>query len=84
MIGWRAIQQSFPCKECGAPPGEPCRTKNGHLKYECHAIRWEGADRCHKCGDRLAADQEPGELCERCKLIRHLEIERATKYQRRY
>lgn len=84
MIDWKRIQQSFPCKECDAAPGEPCVTKNGNRKTECHAIRWDDADRCRKCGDRLPADFDPGELCDRCKQVRRLEIERATYHVRRY
>jgi hypothetical protein len=81
---WRIVMESFPCKECNAAPGEPCYTKSGNQKTECHAVRWADAERCHKCGERLPADYDPGELCDRCKLIRRLEIERATTWQRRY
>lgn len=83
MITWRELVQSYPCLECGAGPGEPCVTKGGNSKYECHAIRSHVMDHCPKCGARMAADAQPGEVCDRCALVRRLEIERATYHQRR-
>lgn len=84
MITWREVVQSYPCPECGSGPGDPCITKNGNAKYECHAIRAASVDRCPKCGGRMSADIEPGELCDRCAQVRRLEIERATYHVRRH
>lgn len=82
MIEWRRVIQSYVCDECGAGPGYPCITKSGKVKTECHAIRGQDADRC-KCGARLSSETDIGGLCARCEQVRSLEIERATKYQRR-
>lgn len=80
-MNWRTVIESFPCPKCNAKAGEPCRTQKG-AKTSPHAMRGTGADRCPKCNERLPSDAEPWELCDRCRLIRHLEIERATTYRR--
>lgn len=85
---WRDIVNSFPCETCNAGPGEVCRTITGNRKNEPHAPRAylaaRNADKCHKCGDRLPAESDPGDTCGRCRLIRRMEIERATTWQRRH
>lgn len=82
-MNWRDVIHSYPCDVCGARAGEACRSRSGNRKREPHASRGRAADRCPRCGDRLSNQAEPGDICERCRLIRHLEIERATTWQRR-
>jgi hypothetical protein len=36
---WRAIWEQYGCTRCGAPPGQPCRTDRGNIRYEPHADR---------------------------------------------
>jgi hypothetical protein len=81
---WTVVRMSYPCLVCNAPPGEPCLTATGNRKNELHAERGREAQRCPKCGDRIAADAEPVTLCDRCRLVRRLEIERASYHVRRY
>jgi ribosomal protein S27AE len=73
---------SYPCPECGAAPGEDCTTVSGRRAGLPHAERTRHADRCPRCGVIVGAE-EPGQLCERCALVRSLEIERATHWRRR-
>jgi ribosomal protein S27AE len=79
---WRLIYLSYPCPTCDAAPGQDCRTTNGHLKHEVHADRARLGNRCPKCGTLVDADHLPDQLCARCELVRALETERASKYQR--
>lgn len=78
---WRLILRSYPCPTCGAAVGEPCVTTGGRTADIEHAERARDADRCPKCGAKLDAS-EPGSLCPRCRLVRALETERATKWIR--
>lgn len=81
MISWHAVLRSYPCLECGAAPGDPCVTKGGNVKNECHAIRAQNLEHCPTCGDRTYAE---GGLCDRCRKVRELELERATYHVRRH
>ena len=81
---WRLVFLSYPCPTCGAAPGELCLTVGGREYAECHAERTRHAQRCPKCGAHLSAEADPGALCDRCALVRALEIERATTWQRRH
>jgi hypothetical protein len=81
---WKKVRLSYPCVVCNASPGEPCYTSTGNPKSEVHAERGRDVDRCPKCGTRLPADYDPGELCDRCKQVRALEIERAQYHIRRH
>jgi hypothetical protein len=83
MTNWRQVYLTYPCPTCGVKKGYPCLTTGGRRRYECHAARAENADRCPECATRLPADAEPGDLCERCRLVRALEVERSTVYRRR-
>lgn len=78
---WRLVFLSYPCPTCGAAPGEVCLTTKGKPYYECHAERTRHANRCPRCGMITGAD-DPGALCERCALVRSLEIERSTTWKR--
>jgi hypothetical protein len=82
MSNWRETIESWECPTCGAPPGEHCWTTGGNRIYEPHADRGRAANRCPQCGARLTAEQEPGDICARCTLVRALETERATVYHR--
>lgn len=79
---WRLIRMSYPCPVCGAGPGDPCMTTAGNVYTECHAERSRQATRCAKCRAILSAEAEPGDLCDRCALVRSLEVERATYHRR--
>lgn len=81
---WRLVFLTYPCPTCGAAPGEKCVTSGGKPAREyTHAARGQQGTRCHNCRALLGYDAEPGDLCGRCSLVRSLEIERATKWQRR-
>jgi hypothetical protein len=80
---WRAIMETYDCPTCNAKAGHHCTTTGGKVRYECHVARALDADRCPKCGSRLAALAVPGDLCDRCQMVRNLEIERASVWVRR-
>jgi len=80
---WRLVVMSYPCPTCDAAPGMPCMTSTGNPKWEHHAARALDLERCPKCGAWVGANEDPGALCNRCALVRALEIERATTWQRR-
>lgn len=80
---WRLTWLSYPCPTCGAAPGEDCLTTGGNVYRDVHADRTRRGNRCPRCGVIVDADHEPGQLCARCELVRSLEVERATRYQRR-
>lgn len=79
---WRAVYLTYPCPSCGADPGADCTTSSGKRADVVHAGRTQHSARCPRCSDVLAADDEPGALCQRCRLLRSLEIERVTKHRR--
>lgn len=79
---WRLIFLTYPCPTCGAAPGEDCITSNGNIYKDVHAARTRDGNRCPRCGTKIAWDMA-GQLCGRCHLLRDLEVERATKYQRK-
>lgn len=70
------------CPRCGAPPGDVCRTSSGKEAKPPHYARTQLVRQCAHCGQPLDPDIEAGDLCARCQLVRSLEIERATKWQR--
>jgi hypothetical protein len=75
---------TYPCPTCGAAPGEKCRTHTGNrINSAVHADRVADMNHCPRCGARTPADDEPGQLCARCELVRSLEVERATRHERR-
>lgn len=80
-VEWRRILLGHPCPACNAKPGEKCRNlKTGAPVREFHAARANMPNRCRICGARLPADDpEPGGLCERCLLVRSLELERMRR-----
>lgn len=79
---WRLVFESYPCPTCGVPAGTSCRTNSGRLADVPHADRARLGDRCPVCGVLVANDEDPGGLCPRCRLVRSLETERATTWQR--
>jgi hypothetical protein len=79
--GWHVVFLSYPCPSCGAKPGEECITTGGRWAFP-HADRTRQANRCPSCGAVVGAEN-PGALCDRCALVRALEVERATRYVRR-
>jgi hypothetical protein len=80
---WRLVLLSYPCPDCGAAPGEPCTTRTGRAAQDyVHAARTRDAGRCPRCGVRLPADAEPGDLCDHCALVQSLELERYTHRRR--
>jgi hypothetical protein len=80
---WRLVYLSYPCPVCIAAPGEDCITATGKLKREVHADRARQGNRCPRCGALTSSDNEPGQLCDRCELVRALEVERASYHRRR-
>lgn len=36
---WRIVALSYPCEDCGAPPGHPCITSNGNYAHTPHVWR---------------------------------------------
>lgn len=80
---WRLVFLSYPCPTCNAAPGEVCITTGGYPYAECHVERTRHAARCAHCGTHISAESDPGALCDRCALVRALEIERATYHKRR-
>lgn len=79
---WRQILLSYPCTSCGAPPGHPCLTRSGNTYAAFHVARGRAGTRCVKCGTRLPADKEHGNLCEYCAHIRALDMERYRHHTR--
>ena len=79
---WRVVFESYPCPACGVPAGTSCRTRTGHVADIPHADRTRLADRCPVCGVIVARDNDPAGLCDRCALVRALEVERATTHKR--
>jgi hypothetical protein len=79
---WRTIFETYPCPVCGANPGEPCLTEKGNPTRLPHAMRTRNGNRCPNCGVITSWDN-PGALCGRCELVRSLEVERATRYERK-
>jgi len=78
---WRAVFESYPCPTCGVPKGASCRTTSGRVADIPHAERTRLANRCPRCGVIVSGD-DPGALCDRCALVRSLEVERATTHKR--
>lgn len=84
---WTVVMLSYPCPVCGAAPGDKCVTTSGRTKSsDVHAERTRPllTNRCPKCGALTPADDEPGQLCARCELVRALEVERATTWKRNH
>lgn len=81
---WQLVFMSYPCPTCGAGPGERCTTTGGQAAGTPHADRTRHAQRCPKCGVIVSAELDPGRLCDRCALVRSLEVERATTWKRRH
>lgn len=79
---WHLILRSYPCESCGAGPGQQCVTESGRPTME-HAARQHLVGRCPRCATWMDADHAIGTLCDRCKLLRSLEIERHTTHRRR-
>jgi DNA-directed RNA polymerase subunit RPC12/RpoP len=79
---WRAVFLGYECPRCGAKPNEDCRSEGGKRQTMVHAARTRTADRCPRCGVHVGIDGEPGTYCQRCALLRALEIERVTKHRR--
>lgn len=79
---WRQVFLGYPCPRCGAGKGEDCRSDSGKRQQMVHASRTHTADRCPRCGQHVGIDGEPGTYCQRCALLRQLEIERVTKHLR--
>lgn len=79
---WLAAIESYPCPTCGAGPGDPCLTYTGNEKNEPHVDRGRVGDRCTQCGSRIHANSD-GPLCDRCELVRSLEVERSTRWIRK-
>lgn len=74
---WRLVLLSYPCPDCGAGPGDPCVTAGGNPAHDyVHAARTRDASRCPRCGVRLPAEAEAGDLCDHCALVQALEVER--------
>lgn len=81
---WRVVFESYPCPTCGVPAGASCRTTSGRIAGLPHAARTAMANRCPRCGVIVGRENDPGGLCDRCALVRALEVERATKWKRRH
>lgn len=81
---WQLVFLSYPCPTCGAAPGRECWTASGRKSSMPHAERTRHAQRCPRCGAHVSAELDPGKLCDRCALVRSLEIERATTWKRRH
>lgn len=77
---WHLAFLAYPCPTCKAEPGEDCITTGGRWAFP-HSARTRQANRCPRCGEVVAGD--PGALCDRCALVRSLEVERATRWVRR-
>jgi len=77
------VFMSYPCPTCGVGPGVRCVTVSGAESNTPHVDRTRHATRCPKCGAIVSAELDPGKLCDRCALVRSLELERATKWKRR-
>ena len=80
---WRAAYLAYGCSTCNALPGEPCVTRAGK-PTGFHVNRMRLGERCPVCGVMVGIVDEPGTLCDRCALVRALEVERATTYRRRF
>lgn len=74
---WNVVLLSYPCRVCGAPPGQPCITLTGRVKrtevhtdrsYQASDRHWvagdipECAPSCVHCGD----DPPPSMVCAQC------------------
>jgi DNA-directed RNA polymerase subunit RPC12/RpoP len=77
---WWWVYLTYPCPKCGAPVGEVCQTPRGAAAQMPHAARTRYADRCPKCWTTV--DAGAGPLCNRCALVRALEVERSTTWKR--
>lgn len=42
-VAWHAFLVELPCKTCGAPAGEPCKSSTGKKVQLGHAGRWRWA-----------------------------------------
>jgi hypothetical protein len=80
---WRVLFQTYPCPTCGADVGEECTTRGGNPAWVAHAARARHGARCPVCATLLPAEADPASLCDRCALVRSLEVERATRHHRR-
>ena len=78
---WRRSIESWPCQTCGASPGESCVTGSGRPTNLPHAARLRSTNRCQMCLALLPNEWEDT-ICERCQLVRALEVERASHYRR--
>jgi len=78
---WHAMFLTYPCHTCGAEEGEECTTTNGKWAFP-HAARTRAAARCRICGEVTDGPNGPESLCARHRLVRALEIERATTHKR--
>lgn len=74
---WRIAMESLPCSYCGALPEESCRAPSGK-SVPPHAARFYATPRCPVCHE-MVPDGHPGALCERCALVRALELERMRR-----
>lgn len=73
---WKTRYESYPCPRCDAQPGEPCRTRRGHIADLPHAARTRQGARCVRCGAVLDHDDDSA-LCGYCSLRRQLAAEQA-------
>lgn len=72
----------YPCPTCDAEPGEPCITTGGRPATRPHIGRRAMGRWCLICEEPLPEDEQGSHLCARCRLVRALEVERATKHIR--
>jgi len=82
MSTWRLILRSYPCRTCGAGPGDPCTTSGGREADLEHVDRQQHVGRCPRCATMMDADWTPGALCPHCQLLRSLQVERYTHHRR--
>jgi hypothetical protein len=79
---WLAAVMSYPCPTCEAEPNHPCITRNGTTASPPHIARGHQRPRCVVCQVLLPQGDMEGMLCDRCALVRSLELERMTRHQR--
>lgn len=79
---WRVLIETYPCPSCYAEPREACTTYAGGNTTTPHIARIRQIDRCPTCLARMPAGTEPGDVCERCLVVRALEVERMTHHRR--